>query len=277
MRTFIITIIFLSISGCSIYSLEARRQYSDNLAITQNWQRITIPTLSFDITAYVPKRFTLKDTLTIYIEGDGLAWISRNQRSSDPTPQNPIALKLALKHPTGNAAYLARPCQYIRNENKGICTKKYWSSHRFSDEVISSSNQAVSALKSQFHAKDIVLVGYSGGGAVAALIAARRHDISLLVTVAGNLDHKTWTKQFNISPLNGSLNPADEWEALKDTPQIHFVGSKDNTMPATIGYAFQQHFPKEKQPNIQIIDGFDHHCCWVENWSSLFPPKHFPF
>jgi hypothetical protein len=44
---------------------------------------------------------------------------------------------------------------------------------------------------------------------VASLVAARRHDVVRLVTVAGNLDHLAWTTLHGVSPLTGSLNPAD--------------------------------------------------------------------
>jgi hypothetical protein len=49
--------------------------------------------------------------LTVYIEGDGFAWLSRSQASYDPSPLNPVGLELALRHPLGESAYLARTCQ----------------------------------------------------------------------------------------------------------------------------------------------------------------------
>jgi len=268
-RAFILLSLMLT-SACSNFSPDTRRQYSNTLANKQSWQRIIIPTQTFTMVSYLPTQFSKKSTLTVYIEGDGLAWISRHHLSSDPTPKNPLALKLALKHPAGNAAYLARPCQYTLENERQLCDKKYWSSHRFSSLTVSVSNEAITFLKNRFNAKKLILVGYSGGGAIATLVAARRDDVSLLVTIAGNLDHKAWTKQQDISALNASLNPADAWRTLITTPQIHFVGSKDNIMPAAVGYAFQQRFPKKNQPTIQVIDGFDHYCCWVENWSTLF-------
>jgi len=39
------------------------------------------------------------------------AWLAVPRPSQDPTPVDPLALRLALVQPTGNAAYLARPCQ----------------------------------------------------------------------------------------------------------------------------------------------------------------------
>src|SRR5262245_4836743 len=51
--------------------------------------------------------------LRIYIEGDGRAWLTRQQRSDDPTPRNAIGLRLASADMSPNVAYLARPCQYV--------------------------------------------------------------------------------------------------------------------------------------------------------------------
>ena len=56
------------------------------------------------------------------------------------------------------------------------------------DKVVRVSKQAIDTLKQQFQSEEIVLVGYSGGGAIAALVAARRADVADLISVAGNLD-----------------------------------------------------------------------------------------
>jgi hypothetical protein len=55
---------------------------------------------------------------------------------------------------------------------------------------------------------------------VAALVAARRTDVDRLVTVAGNLDPTAWAVYQHIQPLTGSLNPADEVDALSRTGRV---------------------------------------------------------
>ena len=47
--------------------------------------------------------------LSIYLEGDGLAWVSRTEASRDPTPDNPIGLRLAAIDPAPNVVWIARP------------------------------------------------------------------------------------------------------------------------------------------------------------------------
>ena len=89
------------------------------------------------------------DVLRVYIEGDGHAWQSRTRPSADPTPHNPVGLRLALADPSpAPLLYLARPCQYARGEVLRHCATRYWTSARLSEEVISSLDAAVSAANS---------------------------------------------------------------------------------------------------------------------------------
>ena len=58
-------------------------------------------------------------------------------------------------------------------------------------------------------------------GTIAALLAARRGDVARLVTVASNLDVGYWTAREKLTPLQGSLDPADFAAALAGVPQVH--------------------------------------------------------
>lgn len=259
------------LAGCLNLAPQLRRDNADQLAAASGWERVRLPAGRFVLAGYLPGNIpATAATLTIYIEGDGLAWINGSLISLDPTPIRPMGLALALRHPHGAAAYLARPCQYVEGADAQGCSPRYWTGHRFAPEVVESASQAVDMLKQQFQAKQLVLVGYSGGGAVAALVAARRHDVALLVTVAGNLDHQTWTEQHHATPLTGSLNPADAWRQLLDVPQLHFVGDRDQVVGRKAAEAFANHFPADRRPEIRIIPGFDHICCWAEQWPELF-------
>lgn len=108
-----------------------------------------------------------------------------------------------------------------------------------------------------------LLIGYSGGGTVAALIAARRTDIAQLMTVAAILDINHWVQQQSLTPLHGSLNPADAWQNLAAIPQVHWVGGKDTVVKKENALAFSSRFPTAKRPNIMVIPEFDHQCCWA--------------
>jgi hypothetical protein len=182
-------LIFLLLTSCAIVAPEQRQNTATSLMNAKDWQKLRLLASEFVLTTYVPSTTTHSDTLTVYIEGDGLAWLTSSIVSDDPTPRKPVGLELALRHPNSAVAYLARPCQYVEKADWRDCGKKYWTSHRFAPEVIAASNAAIDALKNRAGASKLVLIGYSGGGAVAALVAARRHDVVQLITVAGNLDH----------------------------------------------------------------------------------------
>ena len=264
--------LIILLAGCAFSpfnSLEQRRAQASKLATDVGWQRFTLDAGVFALAAFIPANLIHADTLTIYIEGDGRAWINSTWASFDPTPRDPLALRLALRDPSGNAVYLARPCQFVINENRRNCEAKYWTSHRFAPEVIESGNQAVNILKARYGADKIMLVGYSGGGAVAALIAARRDDVALLVTVAGNLDHVFWTASHGISPLSGSLNPADAAKNLQQVPQRHYVGARDVIIDERVARAYAARFETNNAPSIIVIPEFDHHCCWIDIWPDL--------
>jgi len=246
-----------------------RQSSASHLAIKHHWQSKTIKTSQFDLVSYQPMQHTKQKLLTVYIEGDGLAWLTKRKVSTDPTPINSTGLKLALKHPQGNAVYLARPCQYTGGTAARNCNKNYWTGSRFSEEVITSSNEAINSLKDEFKAERLQLVGYSGGGAVAALIAARRDDVTKLITVAGNLNHQVWTTHHNISPLSNSLNPADYLEQLNYIEQVHFVGANDKVIPPFLAQQFVTEFNSQAKVEVIVVPEFNHHCCWVEHWPEL--------
>lgn len=268
-KIYSLLLVLLLLSGCvSIPSQTERNEHARKLTSDRGWIASTIKTDDFSLQTYAPAKLQSTKELTIYIEGDGIAWINQSTLSFNPTPANPLALKLALQD-NKPAAYLARPCQYVSFDQSPNCSQKYWSSHRFSPEVIHSSNQAIEQLKLKFKAEKIILVGYSGGGAVAALVAAKRSDVIRLVTVAGNLDHEAWSKLHRISSLEGSLNPADEWQSLQKISQLHLVGASDLNISPEIANAFAAKFPRESQPRIKVIENFDHICCWVQQWPAL--------
>ncbi|TDR71087.1 alpha/beta hydrolase [Paludibacterium purpuratum] len=247
-----------------------RRAAADQLARAKNWEIRYIDAGRFRLAAWRPAPMPNNVRLTIYIEGDGFAWASPSQPAIDPTPLDPIALKLALAQPNGNVAYLARPCQFIDAEATH-CAVAYWTDRRFSEEVVAATDRAIGVLKQEAGATDLTLVGYSGGGAIAALVAARRNDVDRLVTVAGNLDHSAWTAQHRVQPLEGSLNPVDEVAALQRVRQWHFVGAQDTIVPPDLVTAFVARFPPGRRPTVIIEPLFDHRCCWAAQWSSLWP------
>lgn len=272
--TILILLAAALLAACTHFSPADRRQGADTLALAHGWQRLRLPTRTFVLTAYAPPATAVDepaDTLAVYLEGDGLAWLSPTQPSDDPTPLRPVALELALLHVRGTAVYLARPCQFAEGDDRRGCGTPDWTSRRFSAEAVEATSQAIDALMQRYGARRLALVGYSGGGAVAALVAARRHDVVRLVTVAGNLAPRAWTTLHGVPALDGSLDPADDWRRLQDIAQIHFVGDSDTNVTREVAAAYAARFPAGRQPPVQLVEGATHACCWAEKWPALWP------
>ena len=264
----------LYLSGCVISTAippsTLRALKAAQLASKAGFKEHTIYTDLFTLKAYGSSVQKKTKILTIYIEGDGLAWISADRPSSNPTPMIPTGLNMAI-HDQKNKpiAYLARPCQFVFKEEFRKCRQDYWTNLRFSPEVIQAMNQAVTYLKQYYHAQQIALIGYSGGGTIATLVAASRQDVIQLITVAAILDIDFWVKQEKLTPLSGSLNPADTWEKLSNVPQTHWIGGKDTVVSKEVAFSYTLRFPAAKKPKIKEVAGFNHTCCWARDWMTL--------
>jgi pimeloyl-ACP methyl ester carboxylesterase len=128
---------------------------------------------------------------------------------------------------------------------------------------------AVDEAKRRAGAERVALFGYSGGGAIAALLAARRGDVTRLVTVAGTLDHARWTHDGGVSPLAASLNPADEAARLQSVPQVHFVGMDDRVVPPAVVNSYLARMTDRSRAELVRVAGFGHECCWERDWAAL--------
>ena len=207
--------------------------------------------------------------LRIYIEGDGRAWLSRTRASRNPSPRNPVALHLAAREPGKNVMYIARPCQYVSFEKNPRCEYPYWTNRRFSPEIIESVSAVINLGKKKAKANQLELIGFSGGGAVAILLAARRTDVSGIRTVAGNLDHSAWTQHHKVGPLNGSLNAADVAGIVAKIPQVHYVGGKDENIGRYIAESFRSKAGRADCIKIQTVPEATHSGGWDKVWSEL--------
>jgi hypothetical protein len=242
-------------------------RHAETLAHTANLQHDQVSTDSFVLTSFY--RITRPDQpLTVYIEGDGMAWRSRTAPSENPTPHQAQGLTLAVVDPAPNVVYLARPCQFTPLALDPRCDKAYWTDKRFAEEVVVAMNQAVTHYAIQVPGQRIHLVGYSGGGALAVLIAARRHDVASLRTVAGNLDHAEVNRLHHVSAMPESLNAIDVARQVASIPQLHLSGADDSIVPPVIA----QHFVSvtaSRCAHSQIVPGIKHEGDWARLWPEL--------
>jgi len=219
----------------------------------------------FRLTAYV-RISDPSQPLHIYIEGDGRAWLTRTEPSRDPTPRHMLGLQLAVADRGPNVAYLARPCQFTRADPS--CDVRYWTTRRYAPEVVTSLSDAISDLEAGARLQSVDLIGYSGGGALAVLLAARRHDVRSLRTIAANLDVEGVNALHHVSSMPESLNPMEFVAAVRTIPQIHFNGSRDAVVPPVIAKRFAEATGGSCTVT-QSIDGMTHDGDWARLWPQL--------
>jgi len=256
--------------GCtpiSQYQIPLTAQQVINRAESQAFQKKFYDTSYFRFTAW--EKFGSNDSniTHIYIEGDGNSWKTKYILSDNPTPKQPLALKLAIQDNHSHVIYLARPCQYLLKANKH-CHAKYWSSHRYSQTVVNNINEVLTQIKKQQPKTQFILIGFSGGGTLAALLSSIRTDVKGLITVAGNLDHVALGKYHEVSPLKGSLNPIDYPSKLRTIPQRHYVGHKDSVVPPWVAERYAQSL-QSNCLSINVIKNYGHHKGWEQHWPEL--------
>lgn len=230
----------------------------------------------FTHTAYhTPKPSRSNDSaqpLWVFIDGDGRPWINENlpwingglgEPAQDPTTSRPVALELAVQMQRP-VVYIGRPC-YDRPTMESACTFTWWTDARYSSTVVQSLAAAIRRYQEFSGFERLILVGYSGGGVLAELVAHEVRSVAAVVTVAANLDVSAWTEYHGYLPLTASLNPA----ATANTaswPEIHVLGEDDEVVPPQ---TLERYFERNPRGVVWRYAGFDHVCCWREEWPKI--------
>lgn len=208
----------------------------------------------------------------VYIEGDGQPVKFGGQPSADPTPRKPLLLSVMAQDPQP-ALYLGRPCYFDTADP--ACHWARWTLERYSEATVAS---LATALQRQIGSGDeLVLIGHSGGGTLAVLLAPRLAQTRAVITLAGNLDLGSWIQANDYSPLPACLDPQQQPPLPPQIRQWHVAGGRD----AVIKAAWIQGFAAS-QPGAQLIvlEGADHYSPWADwlpGWlptldSTLAPP-----
>ena len=205
--------------------------------------------------------------LHVYIEGDGRPFNNRFQVATDPSPHYPLMLQLMEQDKTASL-YLGRPCYFNQSNPQMIdeqCNFHWWTDARYSDAVVNSMINALRQNLKHYAFQGITLIGHSGGGTLAMLMAERMPEVDQLVTLAGNLDTQAWTRYHHYSSLNNSLNPAEQINIARPVKQIHFMGAKDDNVPPVLAQDFLAKISQQGK----ILEKADHNCCWQSQWPEL--------
>lgn len=219
MKKIILMVMILILGGCA-----HRNPLSD-----MQFQTVNVPPY---VVAGWYKIQAVGEPVKIYIEGDGSAFDDQGHPTDNPTPKGTFMRELAAGDPSPNVVYLGRVCQYLKT---GACKQADWTTGRFAAPIIDSMDRAVVGFMKKARANQVVLIGFSGGAQVSGLIAARRPEqVKKWITIGGVLDQRAWTAYHGDQPLTESLNLADQAEKVRAIPQIHYVGGRDDVVPAEL-------------------------------------------
>jgi pimeloyl-ACP methyl ester carboxylesterase len=235
----------------------------DGLARRGSLEREVVTGAPFRHVIYRPREPRAGDEMHVYLEGDGTPYIARALIAGDPTPRAPLALELMLEDP-GPTLYLGRPC-YLGLAHDPPCEPAYWTLKRFSPEVVQSLAAALMHELEGTPRRHVTLIGHSGGGALALLVADRVPAVDRVVTIAGNLDVAGWTRLHDYTPLRGSLDPMTGGLHRTDLTLVHFAGGADRNVPESLVRAAASRLGG----TVVVIPGFDHGCCWTEIWPQI--------
>jgi hypothetical protein len=224
-----------------------------------------IHTASFEVMSFSRVREP-NAPVHIYIEGDGRAWASRSTPALDPTPRQALGLQLAARDPAANVVYLARPCQFTAGDP--LCDVAYWTGKRYAPEVVAAMDSALGQFAARAPGQPLHLIGYSGGGALAILVAAHRGDVASIRTVAGNLDLEEVTRLNGVSPMPQSLDPIHEARNVAHIAQIHFSGGDDRVVPPSIARRFAT-AAGGSCVRTEVVPGMGHEGAWAAVWPEL--------
>jgi pimeloyl-ACP methyl ester carboxylesterase len=262
LKTLFVSILcFLGLAGCATPS-----ERFASAAANFGFHGFSLNSGIFDHQFYTNAKVTQEingQVLHVYLDGDGTPWEKRQWIADDPTSRNSLILEL-MRQDKAAAILLGRPCYQGLNKTS-TCHYKYWTSHRYSKKVVDSMAQVLKLWLNKHSFKQVVLIGYSGGGTLAVLMAPYIPEVKTIVTLAANLDVEAWSRYHGYNPLPESLNPAGI--ALNaNLRQIHIAGLEDNIVPARIIKSYV-----DRQVNALYLPyaNFDHHCCWVKEWASI--------
>jgi hypothetical protein len=251
----------LALAGCASPAIR-----SDQAATKYGFTRELIRGTRFQHVVYRSDVSQESGPLHVYLEGDGTPYVHKRWVSADPTPRNPLMLRLMALDP-GPSIYLSRPC-YNGLATMPPCRPELWTTARYSDEIVNSAVAVIRKLVSRRQTPAIFLFGHSGGGTLAMLMAARLPATHAVITLSGNLDTRAWTHYHDYAALDGSLNPADQPPLDRHILQLHLIGTNDDIVPTPLLVHAAR---KQSGAIVGIVTGFDHVCCWERIWPAILP------
>jgi len=254
---FVLTLALSIIPACSLATGKTKP--------LANSRSIELGTNFHHVVLRKPGYKTGQSPLRVYIEGDGRPFISRTSIARDPTPKHAPVLAL-WELDFGDAIYIGRPC-YMGLAKLPECNVGVWTSGRYNGLIVESMQSVAERYSG---GRPIVLIGHSGGGTLAMLIADRMSKqstgIAAVVTLSGNLDVVGWTELHGYTALHQSDSPVDKLPLPDGIAQLHLVAGRDRKIPPYLTRKLANRLPAD---SICEVSAYDHNCCWSHRWTKF--------
>ena len=261
----------------------SRIAQAQDLAQSGGFAQTVLPSQPHPLWSYMRlKPGAHSDTIYVYIEGDGVLQINQYGQSclsEDPTPSPQLPLMLATWHgqfaPEDSIIYLARPCQFTYQARRDRCVQMDWLKGRYGSKALESFHSALDAVREKVHKPlKFHLIGYSGGGTLAMLLANTRKDIAHVTTLAANLDHETFFRMHQETYPPPAFDLVSNPSQIASIPQYHVVGAADPIVPESLLKAYLRKLPAERKAvEMEVIQGQNHRDVegWQRIWQRLLP------
>jgi pimeloyl-ACP methyl ester carboxylesterase len=221
---------------------------------------IAVPGGRLKTRVYKSARLSEHPVLVVLVHGD----------IPDPRGQGLYGLAYDLAHVTDDvvAAGVLRPGYRDPMGDVSSGTMGYAIGDNYTAEVVDDIDAAIQQLKAQYHARAVVLIGHSGGGALSAdLIGRHPGDVDAALLLACGCDPTEFMTRFvrehpglPTNLPNPSLLPLDL--ASNVPPRMHVrmvIGDKDDVvrLPASEAY-FHALQARGVDVKLVIAPGFGH-------------------
>lgn len=259
MRPVVAIALILLVAACATPSERYNRWASDI-----DLRQLTVAGTRFDHTVYQTPASRTGQVLHIYVEGDGTPFSTGRVPSDDPTPRRALMVEL-LRVDDNPAVILGRPCFHGTMRSRS-CGPEIWTAGRYSEDVVESMAAAARRILADGGYRGAVLIGHSGGGALAIRIAPAIPETVAVVTIAANLDAQLWADTVGKVELRSVAPSLPAQHHGNWIPELHLAGGRDEIVPAEQILNAAQARPGAL---IRVYREFTHSCCWDEIWPDI--------
>jgi hypothetical protein len=257
-RPLILGLLLLAgLSGCA--SIPDR---FDHAASAAGMMRTDVDGQGLRHAVYRPRRASTRGgPIHVYLTGDGTPYIRRTLPAADPTPRRPVVLDLMAMDPAPRLL-LGRPCYHGLARTRG-CSPALWTQARFGEQVVGSMVAALKRIVPE--GRGVLLIGFSGGGTLAVLIARRLSNVFGVITLGANLDTDAWTELHGYSRLMLSENPVSGPRLPGSLMQLHLAGRHDRVVPPGLILPAAALLGGQSR----VLRDTTHRRGWRRNWPAL--------